>query len=202
MPPAVPRPHRPGRGHPGVLKTVRAETGAPDPGESARVRVAPARGSGVHSPPLRACSSGDRALGCGPKGRRFESCQAYLIEPPASSRAVSFARPCDAVIGVIVLASVYGCCGRVSLAGLCALRGRGPRWLLNAAGLSRTSLTTFPRSCDQDNEVLRKAGNGQQSIRRTSPIAGRGREPSLRACRHRGRWGKPGHLRQLGCEPA
>ena len=27
--------------------------------------------------PPCACSSGDRALGCGPKGRRFESCQAY-----------------------------------------------------------------------------------------------------------------------------
>ncbi len=27
----------------------------------------------------RACSSGDRALGCGPKGRRFESCQAYQL---------------------------------------------------------------------------------------------------------------------------
>jgi hypothetical protein len=43
--------------------------------------------SGVHSS-KRACSSGDRALGCGPKGRRFESCQAYHDSPPGLRRAV------------------------------------------------------------------------------------------------------------------
>ncbi len=35
----------------------------------------------ILTPVASACSSGDRALGCGPKGRRFESCQAYHSRP-------------------------------------------------------------------------------------------------------------------------
>ena len=42
---------------------------------------------------IRACSSGDRALGCGPKGRRFESCQAYPDSPPGNRRAVLLSPP-------------------------------------------------------------------------------------------------------------
>ena len=62
------------------------------------------RRSGVKSA-LRACSSGDRALGCGPKGRRFESCQAYPERPPGVSRAVLLSAGCYAsgsVIGTLL----------------------------------------------------------------------------------------------------
>ena len=44
---------------------------------------------------MRACSSGDRALGCGPKGRRFESCQAYPDSPPGIRRAVLLSATVD-----------------------------------------------------------------------------------------------------------
>ena len=39
---------------------------------------------------MRACSSGDRALGCGPKGRRFNSCQAYRAPSAHAEGAFSF----------------------------------------------------------------------------------------------------------------